>query len=76
MEAFPAKNVLTGCEVDQLWRPLCIHVHKGRRQGKEGGKGRKGRQKNRVKRGKRERREGGKTARKRGELEINVVLQV
>ena len=59
MEAFPAKNVLTGCEVDQLWRSLCIRDRERR-----------------EKRGERERREGGKTARKRGELEINVVLQV
>ena len=43
MEAFPAKNVLTGCEVDQLWRPLCIgdRERREKRGEREGGKAEK-----------------------------------
>ena len=39
MEALPTENVLTGCEVDQLWRSLCVHE---RGEGMEGEEGRKG----------------------------------
>ena len=48
VEAFPAENVLTGCEVDQLWRSLCVHE-----EGKEW----------REKRGERERRKKGREGR-------------
>lgn len=40
MEAFPAKNVLTGCEVDQLWRPLCIGDRERREKREKGKEGR------------------------------------
>ena len=85
MEALPTENVLTGCEVDQLWRSLCVHE---RGEGMEGEEGRKGEKEERGEGVEREEgRKGGRSGERRGEKgrggrkegkadKITVVLQV
>ena len=65
VEAFPAENVLTGCEVDQLWRSLCVHEEGKEWREKRGQRERrkKGRREWREKRGERESRKKGREGR-------------